>query len=146
MPLIDEISGLNARQQRQVQRLVRALTTPVEGWVDSESDIATVGFSEAMADVLRGHHAASTKALGKEHFEHALAAVLSEQGHETKLSPMGFPGADLAVDGVLWSLKTEGSQGIRPDVIHISKMMELGKGPWQTEQSVFFAPLPGETA
>ncbi len=134
--LVEAISRLSAWQRDYVARIVAGLNIPVQGEACPDSDIATPDFLEAMADVLRGHHVTSSRPLGKELFEHALAAVLVDLGHAAKLSPRGIPGADLEVDGFPWSLKTEGSQTIRRDQLHISKMMELGKGAWQTEQDL----------
>src|SRR5690606_10215301 len=48
------------------------------------------------------------------------------------------PGHDLTVDGVAWSLKTQGNRGINKNYLHISKFMELGKGRWKDERD-----LPG---
>jgi hypothetical protein len=132
-PLIEAIHSLSDRQRQRVSRLIGALTTPVDTWAASDSDLASPEFMDVMSDVLRGHHVASSKALGKEHFEHALAGAMVELSRSAELSPMGYPGADITVDDSPWSLKTQGDQNIRPDVIHISKMMELGKGRWHDE-------------
>lgn len=129
----DAFSSLTKRQQQYVNRVIAALTAPVQSMRNVESDFASEDFMDHMADVLRGHHVSSTKPLGKELFEHALAGVLADLGHEVALSSMGHPGADLLVDGVGWSLKTQADQGIKPDFIHVSKFMELGKGAWVTE-------------
>ena len=132
-PLAAAIALLSPRQREFVGRIISALTTPVETWRNPRTDLATEQFVELMSDVLRGQHISSSKALGKEHFEHALAGIFVELRHDAELSPMGFPGADLKVDGVPWSLKTQGDMGIKDDLIHISKFMELGKGRWEDE-------------
>lgn len=48
-------------------------------------------------------------------------------------SHRNHPGHDITVEGVPWSLKTQGDANIKSNVLHISKFMELGKGQWQTE-------------
>lgn len=133
VPLEVAVGDLSPRQRELLSRLVRGLTVPVEVERNPDSDFATPEFVEAMSDTLRGHHVVSSKPLGKEHFEHALASLLTALGHSAVLSPMGFPGADIQVDEVPWSLKTQADQAIRPDFIHISKFMELGKGAWNDE-------------
>jgi len=40
-------------------------------------------------------------------------------------------GHDITILGVPVSLKTQADAGIRADLLHISKFMELGKGPWE---------------
>jgi type II restriction enzyme len=132
-PLAAAIDGLTHHQREFVGRIVGALTTPVAAWRNPRSDVATEQFVELMSDVLRGHHISSSKALGKEHFEHALAGILVELKHDAELSPMTFAGADLKVDGIPWSLKTQADMAIKDDLIHVSKFMELGKGRWEDE-------------
>ncbi len=130
------ITLLNPRQKLYMGQIASAMTVPVTETVDPSSDIATPEFVSAMSDVLRTHHVFSSKHLGKEFFEHALANVLTDAGHETTLNPMGFPGADIVVDGSGWSLKTQADRSLKDDFVHISKFMELGKGAWQTEEDL----------
>ena len=64
--------------------------------------------------------------------------VLKALGRNASRPNRNHPGHDLTVDSIPWSLKTQGDSGIRRDVLHISKFMELGRGKWVEESD-----LPG---
>lgn len=101
--------------------------------VNAQSDFADDAFGTEFGDLLVIHHVLSQESFTKDKFEHGLAGVLRRLGHDAELAPRGNPGEDVHVDGELWSLKTQADAGIKPDAIHISKFMELGKGQWVTE-------------
>lgn len=74
---------------------------------------------------LAAHHASSGVALKKENFEHILEHSFNRSGHDAKLTDsMVHRGADIEVDGVAYSLKTEAAKGLNPKKITISKLME----------------------
>lgn len=74
---------------------------------------------------LTAHHAYSSHMLKKENFEHILQAAFRMAGIPAHLqSSMTHRGADIAVDGVSISLKTEAAAGLKADAITISKLME----------------------
>lgn len=74
---------------------------------------------------LAAHHASSGVPLKKENFEHILERSFKRAGRQAKLSDsMVHRGADIEVDGIAYSLKTEAAKGINPQKITISKLME----------------------
>ena len=129
------LDGLREDQVELVEALVDTLATPLV-FTASGEDFATKEFAERFGDILRVHHLFSHEAFTKDRFEHAMVAVLSQLGRNTALAPRGNPGRDLEVDGAGWSLKTQADAGIRAESLHISKFMELGKGPWETESDL----------
>jgi hypothetical protein len=74
---------------------------------------------------LTAHHASSSHLLKKENFEHILEQSFRLAGVQTtRQNSMTHRGADLMVGTRSLSLKTESAQGIRPNSITISKLME----------------------
>lgn len=74
---------------------------------------------------LAAHHASSGVALKKENFEHILEQSFRRSGHDARRTvSMVHRGADLEVDGLFYSLKTEAAKGLSPQSITISKLME----------------------
>jgi type II restriction enzyme len=85
-----------------------------------------------LGDALRIHHAFSRQALSKDRFEFALERSLNRAGIEAALvENRTNRGHDITIKGVPVSLKTQADVGIRENSLHISKFMELGKGPWE---------------
>ena len=71
------------------------------------------------------HHASSAVPLKKENFEHILEMSFKRAGADAqRSSSMTERGADLKVDNVTLSLKTEAAKGLKPKSITISKLME----------------------
>ena len=74
---------------------------------------------------LAAHHAFSSTVLKKENFEHILEQAFARTGVPAqRANSMTTRGADLRVDGVRLSLKTEAAQNIDARYITISKLME----------------------
>jgi len=95
------------------------------------SDLITADVLNMLGDALRIHHAFSRQPLSKDRFEFALEGSLNRAGIQAKLvDSRTNRGHDITIQGVPVSLKTQADAGIRADSLHISKFMELGKGPW----------------
>ena len=105
-----------------------------ERWADS--DVVSAEYLAAFGDVLKLHHTMSDDYLDKHRFEAAIERVLKAIGKDAHRPSRNYPGHDITVDGVPWSLKTQGDRGIKSDVLYISKFMELGKGKWVTESDL----------
>ncbi len=74
---------------------------------------------------LAAHHATSDNVLKKENFEHILVQSFVRTGIEAaKTESMTARGADMTVNGVTISLKTEAAKALKAGYIHISKLME----------------------
>lgn len=131
--IAESLQHLRPGQLTAVEAAIASFTIPVTVWVNPKSDFATVEFGNAMADVLVAHHAASLEAFTKDKAEFAMVRILSGLGHKAEKSPRTFPGNDIAIDGVRFSLKTQADSAINENTLHISKFMELGKGEWRNE-------------
>ena len=130
--LLAAIERLTPAQQQWVKGAVLAFGVPRKFWRANNSDIITDMVLENLGDRLISHHAGSRQALSKDRFEFALEAALND----SKISALLVKsrtnrGHDISVQGVPISLKTEAAANIKPDVIHVSKWMELGKGEWK---------------
>lgn len=94
-----------------------------------DSDFVTPAVLEMLGDALQIHHAFSRQALSKDRFEFALEAALNRSGIQAELvTNRTNRGHDITIAGVPVSLKTQADAGIREDLLHISKFMELGRG------------------
>jgi hypothetical protein len=131
--LIAILLGMDEAQLDHVEPVLRAAVDPFNHTVAPESDFATDEFGLGFGVILRAHYVVSNESFTKDKFEHAMVKVLKGTGHEAKQGPRGLPGRDLDVDDERWSLKTQANASIRADEIHISKFMELGRGPWEVE-------------
>lgn len=138
----------NNEQEQRIRRIAEALPRLSEGqalWVDDMisqfarphnfvrnigSDIVTERFLKDFGDTLRVHHCFSKQAFTKDKFEYVFERVSLLCGVPAKLAARGNPGYDIIVAGQKLSLKTEASEDIKADKIHISKFMELGKPVW----------------
>ncbi|SER62122.1 type II restriction enzyme [Azotobacter beijerinckii] len=101
-------------------------------WCSPISDLITQDVLENLGDRLISHHAGSRQALSKDRFEFALEKSLNDSGiPATLVKSRTNRGHDLTINGTPVSLKTEAAAAIRENMIHVSKWMELGRGPWE---------------
>jgi hypothetical protein len=115
-----------------VVELVDSLLTGTIAEVNATTDFVSDSFAAEFGDLLLFHHNASAIAMSKDKFEFAMVDALTSSGFDATKMRNGNPGADIIVDGVPWSLKTQANAAIKTDLLHISKFMELGKGRWET--------------
>ncbi len=125
------LEALSPSQIVLVKNLVAKLSTATVGYRNPMSDFISETGLTHIGDALLAHHSMAQRPLSKESFEHALEGALRRAGHHATLAKRGNPGHDITVDGVAVSLKTQADASIKPDVLHISKFMELGSGPWE---------------
>jgi Type II site-specific deoxyribonuclease len=133
--LIDSIAlameALTPSQLELVRNVIARLATKTVGYRNPESDFVSEAGLNHIGDALLAHHSMAQRPLSKESFEHALEGALRRASHDATLAKRGNPGHDITVDGVPISLKTQANAGIKADVLHISKFMELGSGTWK---------------
>ena len=123
--LMQVARGLNAAQVALLSDMARALSGPVEEWINPDSDVLSADFAANFSNRLRIYHATNEEKFNKKAFEYALTAASRYAGSEAKILPNAVaPDADVEVDGVRFSLKTEAARSIRPRFIHISKFAE----------------------
>jgi restriction endonuclease SmaI-like protein len=134
--LIKKIELLRPSQQLRVAVLVDSFGTDCEIVRNRVSDFTTDEFCREFGDVLRQHHLSSAEPFTKDKFEYAMVKVLNDTGYNATKSAQGYPGHDLTVNGIPWSLKTQADRNLKVGSIHISKFMELGKGRWTDEKDL----------
>ena len=124
--LINLVEGLSPVQQRLVLRFIQAIRQEPAAFRNPASELVMVDeFFAVMTRELVFHHGLHVTPLTKKAFEYTFAAACKAAGWEAIVgSSATNPGADVVVEDVGFSLKTEGAQSIRFDHIHISKFRE----------------------
>jgi len=130
--LVESLAALTPSQLDLITAVVRQFRLPHEFHRNEDSDFVTPEVLAMLGDALRIHHAFSRQALSKDRFEFALERSLNRAGIQAELvANRTNRGHDITIAGVPVSLKTQADANIRPASLHISKFMELGKGPWE---------------
>lgn len=133
-PPLPDLSGLTTSQLEWVQGVIAQFKLPHRFRRNPQSDIITDDVLERLGDAIRIHHAFSRQALSKDRFEFAFERALLLSGAKCALVVSRTNrGHDMTWNGVPISLKTEAAAGIREDLIHVSKWMELGRGEWRLD-------------
>ena len=126
------LAALTPSQIDWVAAVIRQFHLPHEFSRKEDSDIVTPAVLDMFGDALRIHHAFSRQALSKDRFEFALERSLNRAGIQAELiENRTNRGHDITIKGIPVSLKTQADASIRAELLHISKFMELGKGPWE---------------
>lgn len=116
---------LDAGQLNLLLEMARAMTCEIQHYVHPESDILVPEFAGNFSNRLIIHHATCEEKFKKKSFEYAFCAASRSANRAAAIvSDPTNPGADVIVDGVKFSLKTEAAKSIRSDKITISKLME----------------------
>jgi type II restriction enzyme len=130
--LAKSLAALTPSQIDLVTAVIRQFKLPHEFSRKEDSDFVTPAVLDRLGDALRIHHAFSRQALSKDRFEFALERSLSRAGIQAELvKNRTNRGHDITISGIPVSLKTQADSNIRVHSLHISKFMELGKGPWE---------------
>lgn len=136
--LVPDLARLTDDQFAWVRRLVQAMAVPVNARREPGSDLFPDDRSLGLFFLyLVTHHTLSAEPFKKEKFEYAIERLLESLGRSVvRPSSRTNPGHDLTVDGNGWSFKSKASRDIKPNTLHISKWMELGKGQWVDEDDL----------
>ena len=122
--LMRKLSALSSVHIEVVDSIVSRFSEECEGELVRNDFLDTDAFNYFSIRIA-AHHASSSVPLKKENFEHILEAAFKRGRHAViRTDSMTFRGADLSVDGVKLSLKTEASRGLKQKSITISKLME----------------------
>ncbi len=125
------LSELSDSQLSWMEGVIRQFAMKPDLSCNPRSDFISDCVLEMFGDAFQIHHCLSTEALSKDRFKYALDRVLNHCGIPSTHADKCNPGHDITIGGTPFSLKTEAAKGIKPDRIHISKFMELGKGEWE---------------
>lgn len=129
--LMAVIKTLTPGQQKRISAIALAFDIPRKFSRLVDSDIVSQDVLVNFGDCLQDHHANSYQALSKDRFEYAFERALKESGISAELVKSRTNREhDITIGGIPVGLKTEAAHNIREDTIHVSKWMELGKGPW----------------
>ncbi len=105
--------------------LAVALRRQVSTRAEADSAIATAAFAEDFSGRLLAYHAFHEQKLTKKTFEYVFCAASRAAGHNAVITTSSVnAGADVTVDGVAFSLKTEGAKSMSKSAITVSKLME----------------------
>jgi Type II site-specific deoxyribonuclease len=138
--LSEALLQLRSSQLGWIETVVDQLGRPATFWRWESSDVVTPCVLDDFGDTLRIHHCFSAEPFSKDKFEYALERVLNLCGIPAqRVDSRTNPGHDITIGGQRFSLKTQADKGLKPDGIHISKFMELGKGSWGDQESDYVA-------
>lgn len=123
--LVEAAQRLHPQRLDVLIELAATLDRHVDVDVNPNSDLMTAEFVEDFSARLIAYHAFHEQTLTKKTFEFVFQGACKAAGRRAEItsSPV-YPGADVTVDGVPFSLKTEGARNMSRDRITISKLME----------------------
>jgi len=120
-----ELSNLDRTQLALIQRYMAAMQRPVEVHANPDSDLANPLFIAAVGHYLTLHHATQTAALNKKAFEFLFQYACDAAGRHAVINRNSTDAsADVLVDGVGFSLKTQSDKAVRRHNVYIQKFME----------------------
>jgi hypothetical protein len=123
--LVQVVRQLNPVQIALLLEMANAMTRKIKEDINPNSNILTPEFTANFSNRLLMHHATHEEKLSKKAFEYAFASASMSAGKPAQIvSSSTNPGADVLVDRVAFSLKTEASAKLKRDQITISKLME----------------------
>jgi hypothetical protein len=119
------VAALPSSRVELLADMAHALQRPVVSEVALGSDLVTAEFNDDFSGRLLLFHAMHDAALTKKTFEYFFCGASRAAGRKATQTENGVhPGEDVVVDGVKFSLKTEGGKSISANALHISKLME----------------------
>ncbi|CAN5386669.1 hypothetical protein BH11ARM2_BH11ARM2_31570 [soil metagenome] len=131
--LLIAASSLTSSQIELLAEVATVFKRNIEETRSSKSDIATELFCADFRNRLLLHHAISEAKLSKKLFEYAFASSCRFTGRSASITTSDtHAGADVVVDNIAFSLKTEACKSIRANSITISKFSE---GRWIQQAS-----------
>lgn len=129
--LVEYLPELSEGQIIWIERIVFQFTRPKQFQRLPQSDIIiNEAILEDFGDALRLHHCFSDEPFTKDKFEYVLVNVCKYYNLEAEKSKYNNPGADISINKIRYSLKTQADRNLRVNSIYIHKYMELGKGEW----------------
>lgn len=133
--ITSKLGSLSEKRITFIRKIVDAFCCQHTFHRNVESDIISPCVLEYIGTSLLIHHSLSKESFSKDKFEYVLELGLNNCGIPAELAKKGNPGHDITINNVPCSLKTQADKSIKPDSIHISKFMELGKGEWGSDIS-----------
>lgn len=123
--LLKASEGLDSGQIDLLVEMANALKQVIESKINPDSDVLTAHFTSVFSNRLKLYHATHAEKFKKKTFEYAFQQASIAAGRVATINPDStYPGSDIVVDGVSFSLKTEAAKSINKHRIKISKFME----------------------
>lgn len=123
--LIQVVTNLDPVQVELLTEVATVMMRRVEETINPGSDLVTPRFAANFRNRLLIHHATNESKLTKKAFEYAFKGACEADGKTGFITLSDtFSGADVTIDGVRFSLKTEASKNIEAEQIVISKFTE----------------------
>lgn len=120
--ILDE---LDEGQLDLIHEVARAIQRGIRSYVNPKSDLLVPDFVGDFSMRLIIHHVTHSDKFKKKAFEYVFCAASRSANRVASIvSAQTNPGADVIVDDVKFSLKTEAARDIRANSITISKLME----------------------
>ena len=120
-----EAKTLPKERQKLLLEFAEALHGTIRIAANSRSDICSKDFSENFGARLLVYHAFHEQKMTKKTFEFAMKRASLDTGKNAEITTSQTnPGEDIIIDGVRFSLKTEGAKSMSKSKITISKLME----------------------
>jgi type II restriction enzyme len=127
--IVKQLPQLTNGQFIWIEKVVNVFSNP-SNFQLVDSNLFTKQIVNDFGDALRIHHCFSIEPFTKDKFEYLMETVFRLNKKNAKLAPKGNPGYDIEINGGKISLKTQADRDIKPNIIWISKYMELGKTNW----------------
>lgn len=109
---------------RRVDEFLAALRTPCETYRARDSFFNSEDFEESFRSKLLVHHCFVGSPLFQQSFEGAFISACTEAGLSVIPAPEGQRFWDVTLAGRAVSLKSTKAKGLKPDLLHISKLTE----------------------
>ncbi len=123
--LKEAFTGLNREQAHLVKEIAQSLAQNVYSKISPHSDICSERFCSEFETRLKLYHSLNNDALKKKTFEYTFALSSRKDLKVADIQENSVhAGADVIVNGIPFSLKTEASRSILANRIKISKLME----------------------
>jgi Type II site-specific deoxyribonuclease len=119
------LSSLDRPQLALLYRFMAAMQRPVGITARPDSDVATPLFVSAVGHYLSLHHATTTTPLNKKGFEFLFQFASDASGRHARINRNTTDAnADVVVEGVGFSLKTQADKAVKKHTMYIQKLME----------------------
>lgn len=124
-PLAEVAAALSQPKLVLLQRIAEAMARPIEQQVIEKDHIFSDEFAEAFGDQLLLHHGTHDEAVNKKTFEYMFRNAAQVAGHQAELNQnVTDAAADVLVDSISFSLKTEAAQRQSKSSTNIQKLLE----------------------
>ena len=124
MPESAKLENLSQSESGRLRQLLSAIRTPVDEWVNRDSDLFDETTSAEFRSRLLTQHVFLGSPLFQETFDRALTESLVAGGFDILPAPSGERFWDVEINGRNVSLKSTKAKALRKDTLAVSKLTE----------------------